>query len=78
MVGKGGVGRFTPRWSIHMPTMLSLPVHLVVIVERAALLTPFPELNQSTFAGGSSTYPFVQNLVLAIRSKGLGASFSCC
>ncbi len=56
--------------------MDELPVHLVVIVGRAALLTPFPALNQSTFAGGSSIYPFVQNLMLAIRSEGLGTSLT--
>ena len=53
-----------------------LPVHLVVMVERAALLTPFPALNESPFASGSSIYPFVQNLVLAIRSEGLGTSLT--
>jgi len=56
--------------------MDELPVHLVVIVESAALLTPFPALNQSPFASGSSIYPFVQNLVLAIRSEGLGTSLT--
>jgi len=56
--------------------MDELPVHLVVIVESAALLTPFPALNQSPFAGGSSIYPFVQNLVLAIRSELLGTSLT--
>lgn len=56
--------------------MDELPVHLVVAIERAALLTPFPALNESRFAGGSSVYPFVQNLVLAIRSEGLGASLT--
>lgn len=61
------------RYAEHMD---ELPVHLVVIVEQAALLTPFPALNQSHFAGGSSIYPFVQNLVLAIRSEGLGTSLT--
>jgi hypothetical protein len=51
-------------------------VHLVVIVERAALLTPFPALNQSTFAGGSSIYPVVQNLLPGFRAEGLGASLT--
>ncbi len=55
--------------------MDELPVHLVVIVDSAALLTPFPALNQS-LASGSSIYPFVQNLVLAIRSEGLGTSLT--
>ena len=27
------------------------------LVETAALLTPFPALNESSFAGGSSIYP---------------------
>jgi nitroreductase len=53
-----------------------LPVHLVVTVERESLLTPLPALNDGTFAGGSSIYPFVQNLVLAIRAEGLGTSLS--
>jgi nitroreductase len=53
-----------------------LPVHLVVTVEREALLTPLAALNQSTFASGSSIYPFVQNLVLAIRAEGLGTSLT--
>jgi nitroreductase len=56
--------------------LAELPVHLVVIVERESLLTPLPALNEATFAGGSSIYPFVQNLVLAIRAEGLGTSLS--
>ena len=53
-----------------------LPVHLVVLVERRALVTPFPAINESSFAGGSSIYPFVQNLMLAIRAEGLGSSLT--
>jgi nitroreductase len=53
-----------------------LPVHLVVTVERETLRTPLPALNDATLAGGSSIYPFVQNLVLAIRSEGLGTSLT--
>src|SRR4030081_3623813 len=53
-----------------------LPVHLVVTVERESLRTPLPALSEATFAGGSSIYPFVQNLVLAIRAEGLGTSLS--
>jgi nitroreductase len=53
-----------------------LPVHLVVTVERESLLTPLPALSEATFAGGSSIYPFVQNLVLAIRAEGLGTSLT--
>jgi len=53
-----------------------LPVHLVVTVERESLHTPLPALNEATLAGGSSIYPFVQNLVLAIRAEGLGTSLT--
>ncbi len=52
-----------------------VPVHLVVLVERAALVTPFRALNES-FGGGSSIYPFVQNLVLALRGEGLGVALT--
>src|SRR5215469_5220490 len=44
--------------------MDELPVHLVVLVEQAALQTPFPAISESPFASGSSIYPFVQNVVL--------------
>ncbi len=56
--------------------MDELPVHLVVLIELAALQTPFPALNESTIAGGSSIYPFVQNVLLAIRAEGLGAALT--
>jgi nitroreductase len=56
--------------------MDELPVHLVVFVELSALVTPFRLTNESHFASGSSIYPFVQNLVLAARSEGLGAALT--
>lgn len=56
--------------------MDELPAHLVVLADRSALLSPFPAIRNSTVAGGSSIYPFVQNLLLAIRSEGLGASLT--
>jgi nitroreductase len=56
--------------------MDELPVHLVVVVDLAALETPFPALAESRFASGSSIYPFVQNLVLALRGEGLGTSLT--
>lgn len=40
------------------------------------MLTPFPAINQSSFAGGPSIYPFVQNLLLVIRGEGLVASLT--
>ncbi|NUR31703.1 MAG: nitroreductase family protein [Catenulispora sp.] len=53
--------------------MDEVPVHLVVLVELAALQTPFPAIRESSFATGASVYPFVQNLALALRAEGLGS-----
>lgn len=53
-----------------------LPVHLLVLVELAALETPFPAIRDSSFASGSSIYPFVQNLVLALRAERLGSALT--
>jgi nitroreductase len=77
--GPDAVGRRSPgttEANDYAEHMDEVPVHLVVLIDRAALLTPFPAINQSTFAGGSSVYPFVQNLLLAIRAEGLGASLT--
>src|SRR5579859_5455529 len=49
-----------------------LPVQLVVLVDRAALVTRVPALDESGFVPGASIYPFVQNVVLALRAEGLG------
>ena len=49
-----------------------LPVQLVVLVDRAALVTTVPALDDSGFVPGASIYPFVQNVVLALRAEGLG------
>lgn len=56
--------------------MDELPVHLVILVKTAALQTPFAAINTSTFAAGSSIYPFVQNVLLALRAEGLGAALT--
>jgi len=53
-----------------------LPVHLVVLASESGLATPFPAIQESHFAGGSSVYPFVQNIVLGLRSEGLGTSLT--
>jgi nitroreductase len=53
-----------------------LPVHLVVLADESALRTPFRAIQESHFASGSSVYPFVQNIVLALRAEGLGTSLT--
>jgi nitroreductase len=49
-----------------------LPVQLVILVERAALVTRVAALDDSGFVPGASIYPFVQNIVLGLRAEGLG------
>jgi len=53
-----------------------VPVHLVVLVERAALTTRIEALDASHHIGGASIYPFVQNLMLGLRAAGLGTTLS--
>src|SRR5215469_10149783 len=66
--GPDAVGRRSPgttEANYYAERMDEVPVHLVALIDRAALLTPFPAINQ-----------FVQNLLLAIRAEGLGASLT--
>jgi nitroreductase len=53
-----------------------VPVHLVVLVRRAALLTTIPPLDASRVVAGASIYPFVHNIALALRGEGLGTTLS--
>jgi nitroreductase len=53
-----------------------LPVQLVVLVERAALVTTVSALDDSGFVPGASIYPFVQNIVLGLRAEGLGTTLT--
>ena len=53
----------------HLP---ELPVQLVVLVDRSALVTTVPSIDNSAVVPGASIYPFVQNIVLALRAEGLG------
>lgn len=57
------------RYAVQLP---ELPVQLVVLVERAALVTTVPAIDNSPIVPGASIYPFVQNIVLALRAEGLG------
>lgn len=66
----------TPAGNDYAEHLDELPVHLVVLVELAALQTPFPAIRDSSFASGASIYPFVQNLALALRAEGLGSSLT--
>jgi nitroreductase len=53
-----------------------VPVHLVVLVSREAMITTITPLDASRVVAGASIYPFVHNIVLALRAEGLGTTLS--
>ncbi|HSZ14479.1 MAG TPA: nitroreductase family protein [Solirubrobacteraceae bacterium] len=53
-----------------------VPVHLVVGVRLPDLAVTDAELPRQSIVGGASVYPFVQNLLLALRAEGLGAAMT--
>jgi nitroreductase len=53
-----------------------IPVHLVVGVRLSDLAVTDAQLPRQSIVGGASVYPFVQNLLLALRGEGLGAALT--
>jgi nitroreductase len=53
-----------------------VPVHLVVGVRVPDLAITDQQLDRPSIVGGASVYPFVQNLLLALRNEGLGAAMT--
>jgi nitroreductase len=56
--------------------LAEVPVHLVVGVRLDDLAVTDAELPRQSIVGGASVYPFVQNLLLALRAEGLGAALT--
>jgi nitroreductase len=52
------------------------PVHFLVFVRLDALAIADANLDRPSIVGGGSVYPFVQNILLACREEGLGASLT--
>jgi len=46
------------------------------LVDRRGLVSGIDALDRSSFVGGASIYPFVQNVLLASRAEGLGAALT--
>jgi nitroreductase len=57
-------------------TLAEVPLHLVVGVRLEDLAVTDAELPRQSIVGGASIYPFVQNLLLALRAEGLGAAMT--
>jgi len=53
-----------------------VPVHLVVGVRLPDLAVTDASLPRQSIVGGASIYPFVQNILLALRAEGLGAAMT--
>jgi nitroreductase len=56
--------------------LAQVPVHLVVGVRLEDLAVTDAKLPRQSIVGGASVYPFVQNLLLALRAEGLGAALT--
>jgi nitroreductase len=56
--------------------MAEVPLHLVVGVQLSDLAVTDAALPRQSIVGGASVYPFVQNLLLALRAEGLGAAMT--
>jgi nitroreductase len=57
-------------------TLDQVPVHLIVGVRLGDLAVTDAELPRQSIVGGASIYPFVQNLLLALRGEGLAAAMT--
>ncbi|HEY4452156.1 MAG TPA: nitroreductase family protein [Solirubrobacteraceae bacterium] len=53
-----------------------VPLHLLVGVRLEDLAVTDAELPRQSIVGGASIYPFVQNLLLALRAEGLGTAMT--
>jgi nitroreductase len=53
-----------------------VPLHLVIGVRVEDLVVTDSELPRQSIVGGASVYPFVQNVLLGLRSEGLGAALT--
>jgi len=53
-----------------------VPLHLIVGVRLEDLAVTDAQLPRQSIVGGASIYPFVQNLLLALRAEGLGAAMT--
>jgi len=53
-------------------TLENVPVMLVICADLAALAATDRDLGRYQIAGGASIYPFVWNVLLAARARGLG------
>jgi nitroreductase len=68
--------RMVRRANEYAEHLAEVPVHLVLGVQLADLAVTDAQLKRQSVVGGASIYPFVQNLLLALRAEGLGAAMT--
>lgn len=68
--------RMVQRADEYAQRLHEVPVHLVVGVRLDDLAVTDAHLPRQSIVGGASIYPFVQNLLLALRNEGLGAAMT--
>jgi nitroreductase len=68
--------RMVRRANEYAEALDQVPVHLVVGVRLDDVLATDAALPRQSIVGGASVYPFVQNLLLALRGEGLGAALT--
>jgi nitroreductase len=71
-----GRARMARRADEYAKRLEQVPVHLVVGVRLDDLAVTDAKLPRRSIVGGASVYPFVQNLLLALRGEGLGAALT--
>jgi Nitroreductase family len=68
--------RMVTRANEYAEQLAEVPLHLVVGVRLADLAVTDAGLPRQSIVGGASIYPFVQNLLLALRAEDLGAAMT--
>jgi nitroreductase len=68
--------RMVQRADDYARNLASVPLHLVVGVQLGDLAVTDERLPRQSIVGGASIYPFVQNLLLALRAEELGAAMT--
>lgn len=68
--------RMVQRADTYAERLDKVPAHLLMCVRIEDLVVTDAQLPRQSIVGGASIYPFVQNVLLALRSEGLGAALT--
>ncbi len=68
--------RMIRRADEYAASLEQVPLHILVGVRLEDLAVTDADLPRQSIVGGASVYPFVQNLLLALRAEGLGAAMT--